>query len=120
MPEPVAVGELVDQLSKLSVDDTKPLFPGSFPHANPQDIYRQHITQLLHEASGVDPKIIYPTIQWTSSLDKGDFTVAVPALRIKGKKPDALATELATKVSHLTVWREDLAHDVICSFPSRR
>ena len=37
-------------------------------------------------------------LQWTQTQDKGDLMLPVPALRIKGKKPDELATEWAQKV----------------------
>ena len=96
-------GALADQLKQLSLEDAEKQFPSFYPAYNAQDLYRQHISTLLAEASGVDPKIIYPAIQWTTSLDKGDFNVAVPALRVKGKKPDELGAEWAAKV-HILSW----------------
>lgn len=75
-----------------------PKMPNTFPELNPVDIYRSHITELLASVSGIDEKIIYPAVQWTQTLDKGDLVIAVPALRQKGKKPDEFAKELAEKV----------------------
>ena len=73
-------------------------YPNSYPDVNPVDLYRSHITDELHKITGVDPKIIYPALQWTATLDKGDIALAVPALRIKGKKPGEVALECADKV----------------------
>lgn len=92
-----AVDEITSTLKKFGLNDL-PKAPNTHPELNPFDIYRSHISELLVQASGVDQKIIYPTIQWTQSLDKGDLTLAVPALRIKGRKPDELAKEIAEKV----------------------
>ncbi|PFH61430.1 hypothetical protein XA68_17416 [Ophiocordyceps unilateralis] len=71
-------------------------YPGCFPDRNPVDIYRAHITSILHGITGVDPSIIYPAVQWTATLDKGDLTLATPALRVKGK-PDELAKQWLEK-----------------------
>lgn len=73
-------------------------FPNCYPAVNPFDVYRSHLTTLLHEVTGVDKAIIYPALQWTQSSDKGDLILAAPALRIKGKKPTELAEEWVAKV----------------------
>ncbi|SPO04574.1 probable arginyl-tRNA synthetase, cytosolic [Cephalotrichum gorgonifer] len=70
-------------------------YPNCYPEVNPIDVYRSHITTLLKDVTGVDTSIIYPALQWTQSLDKGDLILATPALRIKGKKPTELAEEWA-------------------------
>lgn len=93
----VAVDALSALLAKLPISELES-YPNWFPAENPIDVYRSHITALLHEVSGVDKKIIYPALQWTTGLDKGDLLVAVPALRVKGKKPVELAQEWADKV----------------------
>lgn len=93
-----SVDEVAATLKNFGLSDV-PKAPNTHPELNAFDIYRSHITDLLAQASGVDPKIIYPTLQWTQSLDKGDLTLAVPALRLKGKKPDELAKEIAEKVA---------------------
>ncbi|KAL1892148.1 arginyl-tRNA synthetase [Ceratocystis pirilliformis] len=92
----VAVDQLSGLLAKLPINELES-YPNWFPAENPVDIYRSHITSLLHEVSGVDKKIIYPALQWTTGLDKGDLLVAVPALRVKGKKPTELAEEWVSK-----------------------
>lgn len=89
----------VSQLAK-QIQDLPPLdkYPNCYPEINPVDVYRSHITTLLHGVTGVDPKIIYPALQWTTTLDKGDLVLAVPALRVKGK-PDQLGAQWLEKVS---------------------
>jgi len=74
-----------------------PKEPNTYPEINPVDIYRSHITELLAPIAGVDKKIVYQALQWTNSLDKGDLVLAVPALRLKGKKPDEVAADIASK-----------------------
>lgn len=95
------VDQLVKLASDLSVSEIRDKFPNCFPETNPMDVYRLHITNVLEKITGVDPKVIYPAVQWTSGLDKGDLMVAVPALRVKGKKPGELAEEWAQKVRSL-------------------
>ena len=72
-------------------------FPNSYPSLNPVDIYREHLSGLIGPIVGLEPSIIYPKLQWTQTLDKGDLMLPVPALQIKGKKPQALATEIGEK-----------------------
>lgn len=72
-------------------------YPNCFPDINPVDIYRSHITGILHDITGVDHSIIYPALSWTATLEKGDLMLAVPALRVKGK-PDELGKQWLDKV----------------------
>ena len=92
-----SVDELAITLKNFGLESV-PKAPNTYPALNPVDIYRSHITELLASVSGIDPKIIYPALQWTQTLDKGDLTLPVPALRVKGKKPAELAVELGEKV----------------------
>lgn len=92
-----ALESLTTKLHALGVKDL-PNFPNAYPTYNPVDIYRAHITETLAPITGVDASIIYPAIQWTSTLDKGDALLAVPALRIKGKKPDETAKLIGEQV----------------------
>lgn len=118
--------ELESSLKSLGLSGV-PRQPGTHPDLNPVDVYRSHVTALLEPITGVDAKIIYPAIQWTVQMDKGDLVLAVPALRIKGKKPDALAQEIAEKVadacaSPVHASRNEMANAVPPpnSSPSRR
>lgn len=89
--------ELSSTLKSFGVQDV-PSFPNSHPTINPVDIYRAHVTELLQPITGADPKIIYPAVQWTSTLEKGDAILPVPALRLKGKKPDEIANAIGEQV----------------------
>jgi arginyl-tRNA synthetase len=93
-----SLDELSNTLKGLGLSEV-PTEPNTYPALNPVDIYRSHITELLAPIAGVDKKIVYQALQWTATLEKGDLVLAVPALRLKGKKPDELATELASKVT---------------------
>ena len=94
------IGGLSDKLAGLGVSEV-PKYPNSYPSLNPVDIYRSHITKILAQITGVDTSIIYPALQWTQTLDKGDLVLPVPALRVKGKKPVELAKEWVDKVGVL-------------------
>ncbi|KAK5659779.1 hypothetical protein OQA88_990 [Cercophora sp. LCS_1] len=91
--------QLAKQVEGLALDGLTEKFLNCYPELNPLDLYRGHLTNVLADLTGVDPTIIYPNIQRTQGLDKGDLVLAVPSLRIKGKKFDELATEWAAKAS---------------------
>jgi len=68
-----------------------------YPERNPIDVYRAVIIEQLHNITGVEQSIVNNAVQWTQDLKHGDLVLPVPALRIKGKKPDELAQEIADK-----------------------
>lgn len=70
-------------------------YPGSNPVNNPFDIYRSYISSELAKISQVSRDLIFPALEWTNSADRGDLVIPIPRLRIKGKKPDELASEWA-------------------------
>lgn len=98
-PPTLTMDQLTASLSAMGVSKV-PSVPDVVTHPtfNQFDIYRSHITELLAPITGVDAKIIYPALQWTQTLANGDLMLPVPALRIKGKKPDAVAKEIVEKV----------------------
>ena len=93
-----AAFELAVKLESLKLTKPLPKYPNCYPEVNPVDIYRAHLTSILTEVTGVDSAIIYPSLQWTQTLDKGDLVLPIPALRVKGKKPPELAAEWVEKV----------------------
>lgn len=98
MAKPAGIDQLTTLVNGLSLDSIAEKYPQAHPEINPLDFYRAHVSNVLAGISGVDSQIIFPAINWTTGLDKGDFVLAVPALRIKGQKPDALATKWAEEV----------------------
>lgn len=101
-PTPPSIESLQSQLSTLGISESLPVFPDSNPTTNPVDIYRCYISETLAPIAGVDVKLIYTSLEWTQSFEKGDLILAVPRLRLKGKKPDEFAKEWAEKVSSRT------------------
>lgn len=75
----------------------KMAFPNSYPSLNPTDIYREHLANIIGPIVGQEPSQVYPKLQFTQSLEKGDLVLPVPALQIKSKKPQALAAEIGEK-----------------------
>lgn len=100
-----SIEQLVKSVDGLSFEAINDKYPNCHPEINPQDLYRAHLANVLSELTGVDHKIVYPNLQWSTGLDKGDMVLATPSLRLKGKKPDELAKEWAEKVcSNSTVF----------------
>ena len=97
MPESADLGELASTLKAIGLSEV-PRFPETYPEINPADIYRSHITELLAPLTNVEPKVVHSALSWTATLDKGDLLLPVPALRVKGKKPQEFAQELSDKV----------------------
>jgi arginyl-tRNA synthetase len=90
---------LATKLKSLSVTTPLKKYPNCYPEINPVDVYRAHLTEILTGVTGVDAAIIYPALQWTQTLEKGDLVLPVPALRVKGKKLPELAAEWVEKVN---------------------
>jgi arginyl-tRNA synthetase len=92
----VTIDDLANELKNFGLD-TVPAEPNTYPAHNPFDLYRSHVTQLLSQASGIEPKIIYPTLGKTVKSEHGDLQLAVQALRQKRKDMATFAQELADK-----------------------
>jgi arginyl-tRNA synthetase len=84
------------RLQELHMD--QPDLLGCFPSFNPFDVYRIDIANAIYKLSGVQPKTTFSILQRTSTLDKGDLLLPVPALRIKGEKPEMLANRCVDQV----------------------
>ncbi|KXX81834.1 Arginine--tRNA ligase, cytoplasmic [Madurella mycetomatis] len=98
MSSQTPIDRLVRSVDGMSLDAITDKYPNCHPEINPFDLYRAHLANILAGVTGVDHKIIYPSLAWTQSLDKGDLVLPAPALRVKGgKKPDELAKEWADK-----------------------
>ncbi|KAI9672631.1 MAG: hypothetical protein M1831_000066 [Alyxoria varia] len=90
------VDELSSTLRALGLDSV-PSISGLHLHINPVDIYRAHLVEMLAPLTGAQSEHILPAISWTQTLDHGDLTLPVPALRLKGKKPDELAKDIVDR-----------------------
>lgn len=94
----VDMNQISSQLQNMGLSHP-PSFPGVslYPECNPVDIYRAYIIQQIQKITGADPVIIDKAVAWTQDLKHGDLVLPVPALRLKGSKPDELAVEIANK-----------------------
>ncbi|KAL2358927.1 hypothetical protein BJ546DRAFT_32783 [Cryomyces antarcticus] len=110
-----SMDELAASLRTLGMNEV-PSFPNTYPTLNPTDLYRAHITEKLAPITGADPSVIYPVLQWTSTLDKGDIILPVPALRLKGKKPDAVAQEIVEKFPESPLVEKPIAEKTFIKF----
>jgi arginyl-tRNA synthetase len=104
-------GDGADYLAQLALDLAMDNVTNSYPAAHPDinllDAYRAHLSTVLAPITGVDKTIIYGALMWTQSLDKGDYILAVPALRIKGNTPAGLATSWQKQVRFLNYLMSD-------------
>jgi arginyl-tRNA synthetase len=66
--------------------------------SNALDVYRAHLTKLIAQVTGASPAGVYPAIQFTQSLDKGDLSLATLALRLVGQDSLELAQKLQNEV----------------------
>ncbi|GMM58803.1 arginine--tRNA ligase [Maudiozyma humilis] len=87
---------IASQLEKLSINPPAKV-EGSFPDVNVVDLMRNYIAEELNKISGVDTSLIFPALEWTNTLERGDLLIPIPRLRIKGANPKDLATEWAEK-----------------------
>lgn len=98
----------------------QPDIPERFPSLNPFDVYRIHLANALSEVTGFQPKTIYPLLQRTATLDKGDLLLPVPACRIKEEKPDVLASRWAKQAIRPVALEHNPAHIVPTNLRSFR
>ncbi|CAI4038202.1 hypothetical protein SMKI_04G5420 [Saccharomyces mikatae IFO 1815] len=87
---------MISQLKKLSIAEPA-VAKDSHPDVNIVDLMRNYISQELSKISGVDTSLIFPALEWTNTMDRGDLLIPVPRLRIKGANPKDLAVEWAEK-----------------------
>jgi arginyl-tRNA synthetase len=94
----IEMDQITSQLQKVGLSEL-PSFPGVqlYPEYNPVDVYRAFIVEQIHKITSVEPAIVNNAVAWTNDLKHGDLVLPVPALRLKGKKPDELAMEIASK-----------------------
>ncbi|EDO16349.1 hypothetical protein Kpol_1059p40 [Vanderwaltozyma polyspora DSM 70294] len=92
----MSANSIMDQLSKLSIKEPM-VMEDSFPNVNVVDLMRNYITQELSKISGVDEKLIFPALEWTNTMERGDLLIPIPRLRIKGANPKDLAEEWSSK-----------------------
>ena len=64
---------------------------------NPVNFYRAAISKELAPIAGKSESEVLDKLAYTQTLDKGDLSLAVPALRIQGKRPAEQAAEIAEK-----------------------
>ncbi|KAF3279362.1 hypothetical protein TWF132_000633 [Orbilia oligospora] len=94
-----SIGSIEDvqaMLNELGITDPLPTYEAASLTTNPIDIFRSYIAEEMHKITGVSRDIVYPALEWTQQMEKGDLIMAVPRLRIKGD-PKALAADWVSK-----------------------
>ena len=94
----MASDQVTNGMAQASLENRSTIAsPNSYPALNPVDIYREHLSSIIGPIVGQEAAAVFPKLQWTQTLDKGDLALPVPALQIKSKKPLQLATEIGEK-----------------------
>ena len=86
------------KLQGLGIQSPVPKYAETQVLHNPIDIYRAYLAEILIPLIGVDPQLVYDSLQWTNNLAHGDLVLAIPKLRSKGVKPNENAKEIQSKV----------------------
>lgn len=105
-------------LATVGSDDTLTFTTNHQTHVlhRPIDIYRIKLASILSKLTSCDNDICYDAIQLPSSLPYGDLTVPVPRLRLKGKKPTDLCTELAANFPETQLFQKPTAQGIHLTF----
>ncbi|KAJ6261364.1 cytoplasmic arginine--tRNA ligase [Drechslerella dactyloides] len=95
MPQSIgSVDDVQAMLGELGISDPLPVFEAASVTTNPIDIFRSYVAEEMAKITGVNRDIVYPALEWTQNMEKGDLIMAVPRLRVKGD-PKVLANEWA-------------------------
>jgi arginyl-tRNA synthetase len=95
--------EVLEQsLGSLSLSTPIPHIDAAEVLANPLDVCRTYLAQILAEIAGCDIGTAYTSIQWPNNISNGDLSVTIPKLR-PGCKPVELLAELVNKVGLLVL-----------------
>ena len=71
-------------------------------YSDPLSLCYSHLAELLVQLTECEQHVAYKSIVWAS--DMTHLVVVAPRLRVKGVKPDDLATDLQQKVSNTLAW----------------
>ena len=85
-------------------------------YSNPIDFYRKAISDSLAPIAGKPAQDIFDKLQFTQTAEKGDLALAVPALRIQGKKPADQAAEFAEKFPKSDLVRKPVVNGAFLQF----
>ena len=84
--------------------------------SNTVDFYRTVISHTLSPIAEKPASDIFERLSFTQTVDKGDLALAVPALRIQGKKPADLALEFAEKYPESEYVQKPIANGPFLQF----
>lgn len=90
---------ITKSLSELGLQTDASPMQGAFPDHNVIDVMRSYITLQMHSLTGISKEIIFPALDTTSTMDKGDLIVPLPRLRFaKGTDLKGKAAELSEAI----------------------
>ncbi|KAI1181220.1 arginyl-tRNA synthetase [Nemania sp. FL0916] len=84
--------------------------------SNPLDLYRSHLAKLLSDLTGVEQSVAQAVLHTSLSLDKGDLSLAVPGLRLKGRSPDEVARQIQDELPDSLLFHRPIAERSFVKF----
>jgi arginyl-tRNA synthetase len=88
---------MVTLLKQLSISTDSSMIESTKLLANPLDVLRASLTELLVKIVDCQAEDANKSIQWPNDLSNGDLSVTLPRLR-PGCKPKDLSSEVVNKV----------------------
>ena len=88
---------LENVLSALNLNVPMPEVNNAEVLANPLDVYRTYLAEVLADAVGCDINVAHKSIQWPNNIFNGDLAVILPKLQ-PGTKAEEVAVGLMKKV----------------------
>jgi hypothetical protein len=87
---------LEEEFERLRIGEKK--FSSCYPVYNPLDGFKIHIANSVASIVGVEAALVFSSLQRPRTLDKGDLILPIPALRVKGGKPQDLVEKVIQQV----------------------
>lgn len=91
---------LTQLLESLSISAPSSEIADATVLANPLDLCRSTLAELLAGLVDCDVQTAYKSIQWPNNIFNGDLSVTVPKL-CPGRKPAELSSQLVDKVGSM-------------------
>jgi len=99
---------LENALSALNLNVPMPGVNNAEVLANPLDVYRTYLAEVLAGAVDCDINVAYKSIQWPNNIFNGDLAVILPKLQ-PGAKAEEVAVGLMKKVRTFHIEVYDIA-----------
>ena len=92
------VEALFQKVAGVDLKDFERRYPDCHPHTHPFNLFRAHLADVLAALTGADHQLLYEKLRFMTHLDKGDFGLAVAAMRIQNRSVAQILQECVDNV----------------------